>query len=978
MRRTQMSRLFGALVGAILLVSTPISAQQVTGGVIGVVRDAQEAVLPGVTVTLEGEALIGGAQTAVTNETGNYQLTLLPPGVYVLTYELAGFTTLRRDGIRIQVALNTRLDVEMPIGALQETITVSGSAPLVDVTSTTTQTNIDKDFFDTVPTARNPWVMAALVPGVVASTLDVGGTSGMQQYSLTAYGSSSSQRSLSVDGVKMNWSGGDGGSANQYYGNEMFEEYNLQTASGTAESDVSGVFTNQVTRSGGNRLSGEYTGLFMNSAMQSDNVDDRILGLLGAAPGTQVDAAGNPIDVMYDFSATLGGPIKRDKVWFFGSLRYFRLDQFQIGAINPDGSLAIDDNLLRVGMGKVTYQATPGARLSLLYMPHIRERFHRRNAPFLAVPDKAAIYNVLPTDSSVATWNQLLSNKAVLNVSFGRVWGDFANRYQEDVGPNDIVLSDTDKNQRFNAHTLDEVNPNSRYQAGATFSYFSQDLLAASHDFKLGFQKSLDVMDWERRRNFDMQLVMLSGVPTHALLSNTPVSAQHRWNTWAFFLQDSARFRRLTLNLGVRFDGAKAWLPAQSSPAGLWVGPRDFPRTEVYDFPFNVGPRVGAVYDLTGSGKTALKGYYGRFYDQFGANLPEAVNPNNSTTVQVPWNDRNNNFTYDPGELDLAPFVGFPAGVFPVVLPDSRRPYSEEVSAGIEHTLFNNVALSISYHRRQFRDGLVQFDRARPPSAYTPVERTYTDPYDGQLKPITVYNLDAALVTVRDRVIGNFDSGSNYNGVEITVTKRMTSWWQMLGGVTFSEHVGFDYAVPYAGGDLNDPNARVNADHGSVRDDLPWTAKWAGSFRLPYGVLLAGKYNARAGDPVHPNLYCDRSAPGHNVCEGGTARRAPNGSGDQFHRPARIEELRPDALAVRGGVGPLQHAQRQSRAGDEPESWEHLREAADHSRASNHAVQPYGTVLAAAQAHRFGGARHRNRRRARYATSIPSNSRSAN
>ncbi|MGH2435521.1 MAG: carboxypeptidase regulatory-like domain-containing protein, partial [bacterium] len=602
MRRVSTVRVLVALVATLVLLSASVVAQQVTGGVAGGVRDAQGGVLPGVTVVLAGEALIGGAQTTTTSDAGTYQITGLPPGMYVLTYELSGFTTLKRDGIRIQVAQNTRVDVEMSVGTVEETITVSGEAPPVDVTSTTTQTNIDKDFFDAVPTARNPWVMAALVPGVIAATLDVGGMSGMQQYSLSAYGSSSSQRSLSVDGVRMNWSGGDGGSANQYYGNEMFEQYNLQTASGTAESDVSGVFTNQVTRSGGNRVSGEYTSVFLNSKLQADNVNDRILRLLGAAPGTQVDAAGNPVDIMYDFSGTLGGPIKRDKVWFYSSFRWFRLDQFQIGAINPDGSLAVDDNLLRVGMGKVTYQATPRTRLSLLYMPHVRERFHRRNAPFLAVPDKAAIYNILPTESSVGSWNQTLGSTAVLNVSFGRVWGDFANRYQKDVRPEDIVLSDTVRNQRFNAHTLDEVNPNNRYQMTSTLSYFRQNLWGGSHEAKLGFQRSKDVMNWERKRNFDMQLVLRDGVASHALLSNTPVSAEHQWNTWALFLQDNVRLRRTTLNLGVRVDGAKAWLPAQSSPAGLWVGERSFPKTGVYDFSLNVGPRLGVVYDLFGNG----------------------------------------------------------------------------------------------------------------------------------------------------------------------------------------------------------------------------------------------------------------------------------------------------------------------------------------------------------------------------------------
>ena len=493
-----MLRVLGVVAATVLLLSTSGFAQQVTGGVAGTARDEQGGVLPGVTVVLTGEALIGGAQTAVSGADGTYQISGLPPGMYVLTYELVGFRTLKREGIRVQVAQSTRVDVEMSVGALEEAVTVTGTAPAVDVTSTTTQTNIDKDFYDAVPTARNPWVMAALVPGVVASTLDVGGTSGMQQYNLQAYGSSASQRSLSVDGVKMNWSGGDGGSANQYYGNEMFDEYNLQTASGTAEADVSGVFTNQVTKSGGNRFSGEYSFLFMNSAMQSDNVDQYILDRLGAAPGTPVAAAGNPTDIMYDYSATIGGPIKRDKIWFFGSFRWFRLDQFQIGAINPDGSLAIDDNLLRVGLAKGTYQATNDSRLSLVYIPHIRERFHRRNAPFLAVPDKAAIRNILDTESSVASWNQVFGSSKVLNVSFGRVWGDFSNRYQPEVGPNDIVVSDTIRNQRFNAHTLDEVNPNSRTQLTTSLSYF-KNALRASHDMKFGYQTSLDIMDWERR-----------------------------------------------------------------------------------------------------------------------------------------------------------------------------------------------------------------------------------------------------------------------------------------------------------------------------------------------------------------------------------------------------------------------------------------------------------------------------------------------
>ena len=189
-------------------------AQQ-TGLLSGVVRDSQGGVLPGVTVSVSSPALMG-LRTATTTETGNYQFTGLPPGTYEVKYELSGFSTLRRDDIRVQVSQTTRLDIELAVGSLQETVTVSGESPVVDVSSTTTQTNISKELYEAIPTGRNPWVMAGLVPGVVTGRLDVGGTEGMQQYNLEAFGSADSQKSFSIDGLKTNWGGGGGGSTMRF------------------------------------------------------------------------------------------------------------------------------------------------------------------------------------------------------------------------------------------------------------------------------------------------------------------------------------------------------------------------------------------------------------------------------------------------------------------------------------------------------------------------------------------------------------------------------------------------------------------------------------------------------------------------------------------------------------------------------------------------------------------------------------------
>jgi hypothetical protein len=636
----------------------------------------------------------------------------------------------------------------------------------------------------------------------------------------------------------------------------MFDEYNMQTASGTAEVDAGGVYMNMVTRSGGNRFSSEENIYFMNDATQGDNVDDRLRQRLGIAPGTPAAAAGNPIDLSYDWSATFGGPVMRDKLWFFSSFRWFRLDQFQIGAINPDGSLGIDDNRIRAGMAKLTYQATPSSRLSYLMIPHLKERFHRRNPPFLAIPDKATVNNPLDTNSFVLKFNQVIGRSMLLDVSVGRIWGTFANHYQNEVGPDDITVEDTVRSTRFNAAPDDQNNPNHRNQVNAGFSYVTSNRLGA-HNVKVGLQMSREQMLWEKFRNGDITLQLRDGIAFQAQLANTPNTTDHRINTWGAFGQDQWTAGRVTLNLGVRLDAAESNLPAQSSAAGTWVGERSFPRTQVFDFPLNVAPRLGASYDVSGTGRTAVKAYYGRFYYQFGSDIPETVNPNAITTVQVPWTDANNNLRLDPGELNLSTFVGFPRGLFPRVADDTRRPYADEISVGVDHQLAPDLSITVGYHRTHQRDGLTIVDLARPTSAYTPIQRTYTD--NGTTQTITVYNLDPALRTARDRIITNADLlQSTYNGLEVNFTKKMSNRWQMLGGVEIQKHQGFahsgTFTNPGSNTDFNNPNYRLNRDDGAVFVDLPWAFRVSASYLLPYDVTISGKYQARAGDPLERTL----------------------------------------------------------------------------------------------------------------------------
>jgi hypothetical protein len=486
-----------------------------------------------------------------------------------------------------------------------------------------------------------------------------------------------------------------------------------------------------------------------------------------------------------------------------------------------------------------------------MFNRNLKDRFHRREVDFSE--DKATVLQDQPAQNYVAQINQVIGKASILDARFGRMWGVFPTRYQKEVQPTDIAIRDTVRNTQMNAATEQSLNPNHRYQANATFSHFTDRFGAGSHDFKTGTQLSWEMMQYDRIRNGDLYLELNDGVPFRAQIANTPVQSDHRLSTWSAFAQDRWIIGRATINYGIRLDGVNSYLPAQSSPAGTFVGERSFSKMDVFDYPLNVAPRIGVSYDLMGNGRTALKAYYGRFYNQFGSEIAESINRNARINVQVPWNDTNNNLRLDPGELNLSTFTGF-SSVFPRMDEDSSRPYSDEMSVGVDHQLMPNFAVSASYHRRQHRNGLGLIDLARPANAYTAVTRSYSDPISGA-QTITVYSLDPALVTRRDRVITNVDIlESDYDGFSLSFNKRMSSKWQLLGGVTVQQHQGFNhsgtYTNPGTSTDVNNPNFRLNRDSGSVFIDLPWAFNLSGTYELPYGIAFSGKYTARAGDPL--------------------------------------------------------------------------------------------------------------------------------
>jgi hypothetical protein len=405
-----MRRLF-ILAVLVLVAAGPVLAQTQTGTITGLVTDEQGAVMPGVTVSIQSPALIGGTRTAVTNSRGSYQFSQLAPGMYTVTFELAGFQTLRMEEVDVRVAVNSTANARLAVAGVEETVTVTGESPVVDVRSSVAATNIDKELFETVPSGNNPFTMAAFVPGMVTGRIDVGGNEGAQQYDLEVFGSDPGQKTFAVDGLKVNWPGGAGGATMQYYDFAMYEEYNFQTSQQSAEVDVPGVYMNMVTKSGGNQFANDNAFYFENDSLQGENIDEELEAL-----GIQ---QGNPIDIAYDWNSTVGGPLVQDKAWFFGSLRWWRLDQFQTGARNPDGSQAIDDNRIRNFMGKVTYQITNLDKFSFMAQGNHKQRYHRRDPPYVFTEDKASQYQNQWAYNALGQYSRVVGQTGLFDIRFG-------------------------------------------------------------------------------------------------------------------------------------------------------------------------------------------------------------------------------------------------------------------------------------------------------------------------------------------------------------------------------------------------------------------------------------------------------------------------------------------------------------------------------------------------------------------------------
>jgi len=847
-------------------VPAPVSAQvsSTTGAINGKVTDNTGGVLPGVTVTASSPSM-QGVRTDVTNASGDYRFPGIPPGTYRLVYELAGFGTVNREGVNVGLGFTATVNTELNVASLQETVTVSGESPVVDVSTTTTASNFGEERLAALPNARDFWTVLMAAPAVVVTRIDVGGSAAGTQTGYAVYDTKEDQHRPMVEGI-VNTEGTN--AAGFYYDYGSIDEVAVQTKGHTAEMPWPGVWSNFVSKSGGNEFHGKIYGDYQSKSVQRENIpDDWTFLCPGGRCGNLTPSDLNRMESYHDVNGDVGGyvPGLQERLWWYGSFRDQRI-KTQV----PNFPVKAFETGLRNVTGKLTYALTQNNKLTAYAMAGLKHQPNRMDT-FLVGATTAR------HSSEDSTWEQkywghtykagyesVISSSSFLEIRAGQFkyeWPNF--RYSDAPAYQDIgnqIVSGGNRDGWFNIP--------SRNQIAGSVTYYKDGMLG-SHNFKVGGEWFRETFTYIRGEGVDGVVpgdvlhVMNNGNPAEVILFQTPSKSEQGLRTTGFYLQDTWRMNsRLTLNVGLRFDRYRSFLPEQEGPSGGRFAPATpTPYAEVgnvntFNHPV---PRVGLIFDVTGQGRTVVKANYAKYFWNPGTSIANNVNPNSQDYYRrYVWTDPNRNGVYDAGEEGrLNVSLG---GVGSAVLdPDLKNTYTDEVSAWIEHELVPGLGLQAGYVYRQIDDFRVQINQNRPIDAYN-VPVTLRDPGpDGVFgngddeANFQTFNLNPAnlALPVVNRLT-NLEGAGEYQTLEISANKRQTGRWSLAAA--FSKRWNKDHSTAYFGQNLravttpSRPADLINTDDGRFVFSM-WTAKVNGSYDAPWGIRITPALRFQSGQP---------------------------------------------------------------------------------------------------------------------------------
>jgi len=849
-----------------LTASQSVSAQSVASATIeGVAKDESGSVLPGVTVTASSPQLQVGQLVQVTDSTGAYRFVDLPAGTYRVRAELQGFSATVREDLRLTVGFTARIDLTLKVGALEESITVSGQSPVVDQTNTTASIAFTKEVLDAIPRGRDLQNIFAMAPGVTQAVADVGGSTMAQRQNLSSYGVLS-QPKLQVEGMNITM-GADQNTA-IYFNDSTLEEVQVTTSGNDAEVSVPGISMFAIMKSGGNTFHGAYQASGEWPKLQSDNLNDAL-----RAQGL---TATSPLKNFYDVSADLGGRIVRDKLWFYTAYGRQAKKEGVVGfaaSPGPDGKyLTADDPLadfetsLQQLSLKVSYQLSKNNRLVYAWQRGTKAQ-PQNNADRFTPLESTRDY-VNPTSIQKVELQSMLSPRLLVN-AVGGYSGyvtdyDAARSYARADAPPRQDLATT---LNTGSAPLHQNKTRDRFQTEDSISFFPERSVLGRHELKTGVSIYLDQSSDGYSNNLACNCILYTDIiggvpntPSQIRIYNTPVVPAEHDNTYAWYIKDSWRpSSTVTVNVGLRWEKQHSFLPAQSfGGARDWptVFPAgDYPQIDVQTLTRAV-PRVGVAWNI--GGKSVVKATFGLYNYMLGDTYADAFNRNATANAVFTWHDLNGDRLYEPGEVNLdvnsTDFRSITAASNRILNPDLKSPDTWETTASFERELAANMGLRVMYVHKLVsgainntlpNNSLVTINTLRPYSAWSvPITRRDPGP-DGVLGnaddagSVTLFDYTAAYrgAAFVNAQIVNATNADRYDSAEATLTKRFSSKW--TGQVSYFVVKNHRWLASV----YNSPNDQFFP----LDETWNWAGNISGTYRLPWDVSVSGFLQSKNG-----------------------------------------------------------------------------------------------------------------------------------
>jgi carboxypeptidase family protein len=876
---------------AVWLILLPgLTFAQVNAGVAGSVKDSTGAVLPGVTVEASSPVLIEKARTAVTDAAGEYKIVELRPGTYSVTFALPGFSTVRREGIELTTGFTATVNAILAVGSVAETITVSGASPVIDLQNTKQTRVMTQEVIETIPTGKQFQSMGALIPGVTLSqgifNQDVGGMQGGNPNSvMSLHGARPLDQSLLVDGLSVaTWSRID--STNLQYHDGNFQEFAFDYSSQSAEIETAGVRINMIPREGSNRFSGRLHFNVALSSLQSDNITDELRAK------NLTDA--NRSKELWDINPYVGGPIVKDRLWFFGTYTRTRNDYYVAGQYltNDNTSWIYVPDKTRQAVGdewaqdtavRLTWQATARHKFNGYLNRNVNCQCH-----FIignGRQSNAAAYTKTTGWVSQLTWASPLTTRLLLD-------GGISYK-TEDVPwltePEATLPQITDLSNGWSFRSYPAI----RFQTPNIAFRASMSYVTGSHAMKIGMTSLGGPYKFQAFAIGSLTYTTFNGSPLSVSYTSQPYATENYARNVGIYAQDVWTLKNLTLNGGVRFDYLRAGYPDQYNAPTVWVQTPRQVSGQVAVRWTDLSPRMGASYNLFGNGKTALKASLNRYILQRGpGDVSAPINPmqTNATNTRR-WLDPNGDKIVqgDPfnpaenGELGPSTNLNFGKPVASVHNdPDwafgfGLRPNNWEFSTGVQHELMPRVSVEGMYFRRILGNFAATENQAYVPSDYS----TYcvTTPQDPRLPGggnrricglFDLNPLDSNGQSLIGRVNSVITSASNYgtiyehwNGFDFTTSVRLAKALLQGGlstGRTVQDNCDITTKNPqvtmpgFAGTVVNfssGPSASTDFCH--VQTPFLTQLKLLGSYTLPLDIQVAATFQNIPGPQIAAN-----------------------------------------------------------------------------------------------------------------------------